>query len=200
MIRVFVVDDHPVVVQGTVTYLGAEADMEVVGHATEGADALDAVAELAPDVVVLDLQIPGVQGFDLLKKLASSGFPVVIFSLYAEGAMASRALEAGGRWAVPKSADLTVLAGAVRSVANGKTMTPTAAEDLVATLSQRERQIFSHIIGGSPLKVIAADLGLSTGTVHTYAHRIRSKLGVGTVPDIVRYAHSRGLHLTSEEG
>jgi FixJ family two-component response regulator len=79
-------------------------------------------------------------------------------------------------------------------------MTPTAAEDLVATLSQRERQIFSHIIGGSPLKVIAADLGLSTGTVHTYAHRIRSKLGVGTVPDIVRYAHSRGLHLTSEEG
>lgn len=197
MIRVFIVDDHPVVARGVAAHVAAEPGICVVGSAFDGVELLAAVTASAADVVVLDLQLPGVNGFELVAQLSAAGVAVVLFSLYGEGAMAREALAMGARWAVAKAAPLSTLTDAIRAVAAGERLVLEDQADALAGLSRRERQIFDRIVAGDPLKVIAADLGLSTGTVHTYAHRVRGKLGVETVPDLVRYAHRHGLHLRS---
>ncbi|MCA9536884.1 MAG: response regulator transcription factor [Myxococcales bacterium] len=195
MIRVLLADDHPVVIRGVVTGLDAEPDIEVVATATSGGEAADKAVAYEVDVAVLDLHMPGTSGLELVRTVSATGTAVVVFSLYAEGPMATEAVAAGAKWAVPKSAPLTELVRAVRAAARGRQMPVATGSDPVAGLSRREREIFEHIVAGAPLKVIAVDLGLSTGTVHTFAHRIRAKLGVETISDIVRFAHERGLHL-----
>lgn len=199
MIAVFLADDHPVVAQGVASFFDAQPDLHIVGEARDGEGLLTACRASGADVLVLDLQMPGRHGLELVQELAREGLTIVVFSVYAEGPMAAEAIAAGARWVVPKQSGLSTLADAVRSVHRGEVLAVARPEAALATLSRRELQVFREIVTGHPLKVIAADLQLSAGTVHTYAHRIRKKLGVATIPDLVSYAHRLGLHLGTRE-
>ncbi|MBL4634067.1 MAG: response regulator transcription factor [Kofleriaceae bacterium] len=196
MIRTFLVDDHPVVSEGIARYLNGQADMEVVGQVNHSEGLLDRFHQSGADIMVLDLVMPGEHGTKLVSQLSKGGVAVVVFSMYVGDALATELAFAGARGWVAKTEALTVLADIIRRVASGERMLAPAGDGaILATFSPRERQIFDGILAGKPLKVIAFELDLSSGTIHTYAHRLRQKLGVETIPDIVDYAHRVGLHL-----
>ncbi len=196
MIRTFLVDDHPVVSEGVARYLNGHTDIEVVGQINHSEGLLDRFCQSGADIMLLDLVMPGEHGTELVAKLSEAGVAVVVFSMYVGDALATELAAAGAQGWVAKTEALTVLVDIIRRVAKGERMpTPTGDGAILATFSPRERQIFDGILAGKPLKVIAADLDLSSGTIHTYAHRLRQKLGVETIPDIVAYAHRVGLHL-----
>jgi len=148
------------------------------------------------DIMLLDLVMPGDHGTKLVSQLSKSGVAVVVFSMYVGDALATELAFAGARGWVAKTEALPVSADIIRRVASGERMLAPAGDGaILATFSPRERQIFDGILAGKPLKVIAAEIDLSSGIIHTYAHRLRQKLGVETIPDIVDYAHRVGLHL-----
>ena len=199
MIRVFLADDHPVVLQGVKRVLDLAADLEVVGVA-ERAYALAArVQETGADVLVLDLDMPGMGGARTLRRLAAAGVSVVVFSHYPEGVVRTDLLAAGARAVVSKERDLAYLAAVLREVAAGRAPAPESPPEL-PPLSARERQVFDGIARGMPLKALAAELNLSISTVHTYALRVREKLNVATNADIGRYADRMGLSLIGSRG
>ena len=198
MIRTLLVDDHPVVAMGVASHLKSVEGVEFVGSVGSRDELRARLAEAPVDVLILDIQIPGVEGFELLREVVGAGVPTIVFSLYATGPVAAEALRAGAHWTVSKGDGLEALTKAVHAVGRGQRQAPAALDDPLKVLSRRELEIFRRIVAGFPLKVIAIDLGLSTGTVHTYAHRIRSKLGVETIPDLVRLAHRMGFHLVDE--
>ena len=193
MIRVFLADDHPVVTEGVARFLDAEEDIQVVGRRRSAVGLSEAFVGAEADVLVLDLDMPGMFGAETVKLLAAEGINIVVFSLYAEGPLAGELQLAGARAFVSKSRELTDLATAVRRVHAGERVALPASAAPHLALSQREREIFDDIVGGKALKVIALDLGLSSSTVHTYARRIRLKLGAETIADLIRYAHRAGL-------
>ncbi len=191
MIRVFLADDHPVVRRGVEEYIATVDGMTVVGTAASCTELLQRIRETGADVLVLDLQMPGAEGAETVGVLSQHGVRTVVFSLYAERALQGTLLDAGAAATVSKHRDLDVLIDAIRAAHSGvatENRTPPLPK-----LSKRERQVLDGIAAGHPLKNIAIDLSLSSSTVHTYARRLRAKLGCETIPDIVRFAERAGL-------
>jgi DNA-binding NarL/FixJ family response regulator len=194
VIPVFLADDHPVVIEGVARFLASEPDLEVVACVSHADDLAAAYHASGARVLVLDLRMPGVDGVRTISALAAEGVVIVVFTLYSEAGLLAELVAAGARGVVSKTEDLSSLSHAIRVVASGGTVAPAVARAATSLdFSQRERQIFDGIVAGKPLKVIAIELGLSSSSVHTYARRIRLKLGVETIPDIVRFANRAGL-------
>lgn len=195
-IRVLLVDDHRLVRSGIQALLGAGSGMRVVGEAGDAGEALRLAAELRPDVVLLDIHLPGVSGIDALQALRSVAphAAVLMLSVSDDAADLAAALRAGAQGYLLKTCDAEELVGAVRrarlgEVVIGSEMAPkvaaafaerTPAPDPIAGLTARERQIGAALARGASNKVIARELDIAETTVKVHVQSILRKLGLGS--------------------
>jgi len=203
MIRVLVADDHPIVRGGIVALLSAADDLEVVGEAADGLEAVRLAVGLAPDVVLMDLRMPGLDGDEATARIlaAAPSVRVVILTTYESDASILTAIEAGASGYLLKAAPQDEILAGVRSVARGEVaLAPSIAAMLVQrvakpaiTLSPRETQVLALVAQGSSNPQIAAALFLSEATVKTHLLHVFEKLGVGDRTRAVTRAMELGL-------
>lgn len=205
-IRVFLVDDHALVRTGMRLILSAEADIEVVGEADSGETALPQIRRLTPDVVLCDLNLPGVSGLDVTERIVKGdhGTRVVVVSVLEDGPLPRRLLAAGASGYVGKGGDATELVRAVREVARGgRYLGNSVARHLALSrldggspfdaLSSREIETALLLAQGMRQVDIAARLSLSVKTVNTHKSRLFDKLGIGDTVALTRLLHQHGL-------
>ena len=203
-IRVLVVDDHPVVRQGLRTFLDLQDDLTVVGEAADGAAAVAVADELRPDVVLLDLKMPGADGIVALYGLRESGSTakVLIITSFTEPAAVLPAVRAGAAGYVYKDVDPPALAAAIRAVHAGHVLLHPDVARLLADgetrssgvhLTAREREVLAAIARGRANRAIARELGLSEKTVKTHVSAILAKLGVQDRTQAALYAVRAGI-------
>ena len=202
-IRLLVVDDHPVVRAGIVGLLAGEPDLEVVGEAADGAQACDLAAALRPDVVLMDLRMPVMDGTTATERIlaATPTVRVVVLTTYETDADILRAVEAGATGYLLKDAPRDDLVAAVRAVAGGETvLAPSVARRLVAgvrnaaeRLTARELEVLAAVARGGSNAQIGVELFISEATVKTHLLRIFAKLGVDDRTRAVTVALERGI-------
>ena len=203
-IRVLVVDDHPVVRQGLRTFLDLQDDLCVVGEASDGAAAVTAADDLRPDVVLLDLKMPGADGVAALDGLRASGNAarVLVITSFTEPAAVLPAVRAGAAGYVFKDVDPPALAAAIRAVHAGHVLLHPDVARLLADgetrraevrLTARERQVLGAIARGRANREIAREFGLSEKTVKTHVSAILTKLGVQDRTQAALYAVRTGV-------
>lgn len=205
MIRVLVVDDHPVVRHGLTAILRYEPDIEVLGAAADGEEATAMIAELRPDVVLLDLRLPKIGGVEVMQRVRAQALPVrfLVLTTYDTDEYIAPALAAGAQGYLLKDATPDELARAVRAVMlGGAALEPSVAARLIGRmsdesrpdeLSAREREVLALLVAGASNKQIAAQLNLSENTIKTHLSRIFAKLDVQSRAEAVAAALTRGL-------
>jgi two-component system nitrate/nitrite response regulator NarP len=207
MTQILLVDDHPIILSG-VTALLRGTDFEPVGQVAEGGDVVAALDESRADMILLDLNLPGRSGIEVLRALRSSGDLISDVMLTAEidDATVLEAWQLGLKGLVLKHAAPDLLITCLEEVRRGgrwidQTMLQRAltraldrggGEDGLGALSPREREIVDLVLTGSRNQEIASALGITPGTVKVHLHRIYEKLGVGSRADLVIYARDRG--------
>jgi DNA-binding NarL/FixJ family response regulator len=203
-IKVLVVDDHPVVRQGLRTFLDLQGDITVVGEAADGDAAVAAAERLQPDVVLLDLRMPGADGVAALRGLRERGSTarVLVITSFTEPAAVLPAVRAGAAGYVYKDVDPPALAAAIRSVHAGHVLLhPDVARLLAAgnarpdgvRLTPREREVLAEVARGRSNREIARELTLSEKTVKAHVSAILTKLGVQDRTQAALYAVRTGL-------
>jgi DNA-binding NarL/FixJ family response regulator len=191
MIRILLADDHVLVRAGLSQLLDAQADIEVVGVACDGQEALDMAAVLKPDVVLMDLQMPIVDGITAISELTARlpDISVIALTTFQEPQQVTAALAAGARGYLVKDVEPEVLVAGIRAVVNGGApLSPSVAAQLIRTaagqptmvgsLTQRERQILQLILAGQSNKQIGRELGISEKTVKSHCGRLFQRLNV----------------------
>jgi len=201
MIHLLLIDDHFVVRSGLVASLELEDDLKVVGESDRGEDATSLFAKKKPDVVLMDLQLPGISGIEataaLLRDYPSAR--VLIFSTFARDEEIQTALKAGALGYLQKSSSRDDLLTAIRTIARGeRSLPPEIAQRLKDRLAEpeitpREREILTLITRGNANKEIAATLGISEDTVKQHVSRILMKLKVNDRAQATAEAIRRGL-------
>jgi DNA-binding NarL/FixJ family response regulator len=203
---VLLVEDHQVVREGLRALLRNEPDLEVVGEAADGADALRVVEQLRPDVAVVDVGLPGLSGVEVTRRLVRSRpeVQVVILSMHDDAPTVDRALRAGARGYVLKGSGVAALCEAVRTVRRGEVyLSPGVSEYVLQgylradapekdPLSEREREVLQLVAEGFTARQIAERLGLKPKTVENHRAAIMDKLGIHTTAGLVRYALRTG--------
>lgn len=207
MIRVFLVDDHALVRTGFRMILASEVDMEVVGEAANGEDALPQIRKLKPDVVVCDLHLPGVSGLEITERIVRGDYAsrVIIVTVQEDGPMPKRLLDAGASGYLGKGCPASELLRAVRDVARGKRYLGSDVAQKLAldrlsgdgspfdSLSKREIEIAMLVCQGIRMEDIAKRLSLSPKTVATHKYNTFEKLGVHDAIALARLATQYGL-------
>ncbi|MEV4310902.1 response regulator transcription factor [Actinocrispum sp. NPDC049592] len=204
MIRVMLVDDHPVVREGLRGMLEAEPDLTVVGEAGSGAEAVALAQAAKPDVILMDLRMPGLDGAGATEKImaASREIRVIVLTTYESDADILRAVEAGAAGYLLKDASRTELAGAIRAATRGETvLAPSVAgrlvrrmrEPVAQSLSAREVEVLRLVGRGMTNAEVGAALHISEATVKTHLLRVFNKLGVSDRTAAVTTAMERGL-------
>lgn len=206
MIRILVVDDHPVVRGGLVAVLEDEAEFQVVGAAESAEQAVALAGGEAPDVVLLDLELPGMDGVEAIPRLAEAApsARVLVFTAYDTDERVFGAIRAGARGYLLKGASAEEIARAVRVVhAGGSYLEPRVAAKVMAqvgaprratsALSQREREVLQLVAEGLSNKQIARSLAITERTVKFHVSSILSKLGAGNRTEAVTLAAQQGL-------
>ncbi len=192
MIRVLIVDDHQVVRHGLRYALEEEPDIEVAGECADGESALAAIAGLRPDVVVLDLLMPGLDGLGVLSRLTEQGFrpPVIVLTSYVEDDQVLNALRGGALSYLPKTTASDQVVEAVRAAVQGRSVLDPAVaallvqqahgrpDDPLRVVSPREREVLASLSHGRSNREIARVLSLSEETVKTYVSSLLAKLGL----------------------
>jgi DNA-binding NarL/FixJ family response regulator len=203
MIRVLIADDHPVVRQGLRVLLEVQEDMDVVGEATDGDKVAGLAAELAPDVIVLDLKMPGMKGPEVIADLVARRVPAraLVLTSVTDPAAAQAAVRAGAAGFLYKDVDPDALVRAIRSVHDGNLLlSAEVAEALIhrgpdrgtsgglAALTGREREVLGHITMGRSNREIARALNVAEKTVKTHVSSVLAKLGVQDRTQAALYA------------
>ena len=203
MIKVFIADDHPVVRAGIKQILAEADDIELCGEAESGHEVLDKLGTAKPDVLILDIAMPGRNGVETLKRVIDTEphIAVIILSMYPEDQYALRLLKSGAAGYLTKECASEQLVSAVRKVARGrKYISPVLAEILADNvagngdqpahqeLSNREYQIFCLLASGRRVSEIAEDLSLSVKTISTYRTRILRKMHLTKNAELTYYA------------
>ena len=209
VIRVLLVDDHQVVRRGLRTFLEVQGDIEVVGEAGDGAEGVERAQELRPDVILMDVKMPGTDGIEALQLLRDAGNParVLIVTSFTEQRTVVPALRAGAAGYVYKDVDPVALADAIRSVHAGHVLLqPEVAGALLSqdhgfpgtgragTLTDREREVLGLIADGRSNREIARTLVLSEKTVKTHVSNILMKLDLADRTQAALWAVRNGVH------
>jgi two-component system response regulator NreC len=211
-IRVLVADDHAVVREGIRAVLASTPDFDVVGEAADGTEALAAALDLAPDVLVLDLSMPGMSGLEVTEQVRRDrpDVRILILSMHDHPEYVLRAVRAGASGYVLKDAQPDELRAAVRAVREGREYFHPAASRQLSTalreeserahrtsaverLTRREREVLVRVARGRTNKEIAAELGISPRTVETHRDSIARKLEMRSVADLTRFVLETGL-------
>ncbi len=211
-IRILLADDHTIMRAGLRLLLERQPDLEVVGETEDGRQAVAAVDSGKPDVVVMDIAMPNLNGIEATRQIADNhpGIAVVILSMHSDESYVLRALKAGARAYLLKDSAEADLIRAVRAVHEGKSffspaVSKTLLEDYVRQLQQRgevdsydlltarEREILQLLAEGKSNKDVANLLNLSLYTVETHRAHILQKLDLHTVPDLILYAVRKGI-------
>jgi len=208
--KVLVADDHTIVREGLLSLLREQPDIAVVGAAANGREALEKAQRSFPDVVVMDIAMPLLNGIETARQLRDllPRTKVIVLTMYADDAYVLQALQAGVRGYLLKKAAAAELLEAIRAVERGEfylsseishvlverylSSGSSAAEAAVA-LSDRERQILQMIAEGHTNRQIAAALGITPKTVDTHRTRLMTKLDIHDTPGLVRYAIRKGI-------
>ena len=198
MISVLIVDDHPVVRQGLRALLEVQDDMTVAGEAGDGPAAISLAESLRPDIVLLDLKLPGMDGVAVLRPLRAAGLRVLVLTSATEPSAAAAAVRAGAAGVVYKDIDPAALVRAIRSVHDGNVLlAPEAVGSLIRgsradTLTAREREVLAGIADGKSNREIARLLGVSEKTVKAHVSAVLAKLGVQDRTQAAVYAVRHG--------
>lgn len=205
MIRVFVVDDHPVVREGLVAMLEDDPDFQVAGVAGSAEDALAALAASQAQVILLDLELPGMNGVEAIPRLlaASPDVAIIVLTAYDTDERVLGAIKAGARGYLLKGAPVDEIGRAVRAVHAGgsylaslvaaKVLRQVRSPRRASTLSDRERAVLQKVAAGRSTKQIARDLGITERTVKFHVGSIMNKLGADTRAQAVAEGARRGL-------
>ena len=213
--RVLIADDQRIVREGLVTLLGLLPDIEVVGAATDGEEAIRLVAEHRPDVVLMDLRMPRCDGAEATRRIRelAPDTQVIVLTTYADDVSVFTALQTGARGYLTKNASAAEIRQAIAAVRKGDALldpsvqrrlldalattpgatAPAPAEELPDGLTPREAEVLRLIAEGRTNQEIAADLVVSEGTVKTHVNRIFAKAGVRDRAQAVAYAYRHGL-------
>jgi DNA-binding NarL/FixJ family response regulator len=200
-IRILVVDDHPVLRDGVAAIVGNQTDMMLAGEARDGREAVDSFRSLRPDVTLMDLQMPGMNGVDAIAEIRSAdpGAKIIVLTTYAGDAQAVRALKAGAVGYLLKSGLRTELVDAIRDVHRGQRHVNRDVADEIAvhvvdeSLTGREVAILRLVSIGKANKQVASELGLSEETVKGHLKSVFAKLGVADRTHAVTVAARRGI-------
>jgi len=215
-IRVLIVDDHAVVRQGLRTFLESEEDIEVVGEASDGEEAVQKAQELSPDVVLMDLVMPGMDGITATQRIGevSPNSPVLALTSFSEDDKVFPAIKAGAKGYLLKDVPAEDLGRAIRSLARGEFLLDGGVankvleefrssarpdESSLADLTPREIEVLALVARGRANKEIARDLGISIKTVKTHVGNILSKLHMADRTQAAVYAVRQGLLTTGDD-
>lgn len=217
MIRILVADDHLVVREGLQLILSMEDDLEVAGEATNGETAVRLAGELQPDVVLMDLRMPGMGGLEAIEQILEKwpDMAIVILTTYNEDALMLRGLQAGARGFLLKDTGRKTLFHTIRAAARGetllqpevmmrvlahteKTANPVPAPSERVILTERERQVLTAVARGERNKEIALELGVTERTIKAHLTHVYNKLGVDSRAAAVSVGIQRGI-LTGQE-
>jgi two-component system, NarL family, invasion response regulator UvrY len=208
MIKILVADDHAIVRQGLKQILADSPDLVVAGEASNGKEALEKIRTEQWDVVVLDISLPDPNGLVILQHIKNErpGLPVLVLTMHAEDQYAVRMLRAGAAGFLTKESAPEQLITAIQQIAQGgRYLSPSLTQKLVShlgtdmtkprheTLSDREFQVMSMIVGGKGLTEIARHLGISVKTVSTHRARLLEKMHLKNNAELVQYALRNGL-------
>ena len=196
MIKVLVADDHELVRHGLAMLLSSADDIELVGQASDGAEAMQMVEEFRPDVVLMDLSMPGMDGVEATRRITTShsDVSVVVLSSFSERRMVLEAIDAGAAGYLLKDGGMDDIVRAVRAASNGEApLSPRAAQAILSArparqlpeLSNREREVVELVVEGLKNKEVAERLGISEKTVKTHLTHVYQRLGVATRGDMI---------------
>lgn len=211
-IKVYLVDDHTILRDGLRLLLGTEPDIEVVGEADNGRDAIVGVRETQPDVVIIDIAMPEMNGIDTAQQIGEENPQVhmVMLSMYSSTEHIFRSLQVGARGYLLKDSAGTEVVAAVRAVQAGRIYMSSQISDIVSDyymrqqgapdapsplerLTLREREVLQLVVEGRSSAEIAQRLSLSAKTVETYRSRMMQKLEIKDLPSLVKFAIQHGL-------
>jgi len=197
-IRILLVDDHQMFRESLEVLIRGCPGFEVAGGTGDGLDAVRLAGELAPDVVLMDVSLPGLNGIDATRRIlaANARVRVIGLSMHVERRFESEMRAAGATGYLSKDCSFTELAEAIRAAAAGAPVAPVRAVETVRRLpklSGREREVLQLLAEGRNVKEIAHSLGLSAKTVETHRAHVMDKLGMHSIADLTRYAIREGL-------
>ena len=208
-IKILLADDHPVVRRGLQFCLSKEHRLKVIGEATSGQEAVEKALKLQPDVVLMDISMPGMSGLDATEKLRQQapGIKVLVLSVHSNRDYIFRIIQAGAHGYVSKEASTEELLRAIDCVQSGKTFfSPEIAQaalqqlvenggkkDPFAQLTSREKEVLVLIAEGKSNKEIANKLGIGVRTIETHRERIMRRLDIHSVAGLTKFAIAHGL-------
>ena len=206
MIRVIIVDDHHLVRQGLRQLLEREFDIHVIAEASDGQDAVDTVGRFRPDVVVMDVEMPGINGIEATDRIRTEypGIQVVMLSMHSDPVLIRQAFDRGARGYVLKKSIGVELVKAIRTVCRGVTYHSLSIEQSEYAVEQpsrstppqltvREREVLRLIAAGNTNQQVAETLRISIKTVEIHRSNLMAKLGTHSLPDLIRTAIRLGL-------
>jgi DNA-binding NarL/FixJ family response regulator len=209
-IKIILADDHKLVRQGIRSLLEAQPSFEVLGEAGNGQEAIKLIEELSPDIALLDVMMPDLNGIEAAKIAQQRGYKTkfIFLSMHANSTYVVRALQCGAMGYVLKDSDFAEIVQAIQNALEGKRYLSTAIasevleillnadldkNDVMAVLSTREREVLQHIAEGNSNAAIAEKLTLSVRTVESHRARIMAKMHFNSQADLVRCAIQQGL-------
>lgn len=209
-IRILIADDHTIVRSGLRLLLEAEPDIDVIGEASDGAEALNLVEEHRPDLVLMDISMPGMDGLEATRQIKANWpeIKVLVLTMHRSDEYFFEMLKAGASGYILKGAETSDLIQAVRVVGRGEVfLYPTMAQKLLkdyldfvrwgdgtgSSLSPREKEILRLLSEGCSSKEIAEKLVISPSTVHSHQSNLMTKLGLNSRHELIQYARQRGL-------
>lgn len=208
MISILIADDHKIVRQALKQFVALAPELHVIGEAATGKEVIDSLARCTCDLVLLDLTMPGLNGIELIKKIAQGTSPprILVLSMHNEGQFVSRALKAGAAGYLTKDSDPEMLIAAINKVASGgRYIDPCLVDKLVfdqgsgddrplhSRLSDREFHVFQRVVAGESINSIADSLFVSAKTISTHKQRLMQKMQMESISELVRYAIQHNL-------
>lgn len=210
-VRIILADDHPIMLEGLKALLEREPDMEVVGLVMNGRDAVCLTNKLAPDIVIMDVSMPELNGIEATRQILAQhpNVKVIALTIHSDARYAMEMLKAGARGYIPKQCAYEELSRAVRSVKMGQAyLSPGVTGNLLesltgqggggkasafSSLTPREREILQLLAEGNTSRAVAEKINISIKTVDTHKVNIMRKLGLKSLAELVRYAIREGI-------